>query len=360
MSFFLAANVVVSLLPPVCRMGMVIALLIGSNTVNAEVRSGKLAEAIEAIDGDNPGELGVYVKHLASGETVTHKADRRWYLASTVKLPLAIAVLQAARDGRISLQDEMELKDAHRVDGSGQLLWEDEGTRFSVESLIGHSIENSDSTATDWLMRHLGVEAFNRQIEDDMVAEGLGPFTTILQVRYDAYGELHPDAEKLSNMDYLRIRGAGDREARVAKFRQKLDLDDDQLQVPTLERAFENYYERDLNSGTLVAFGTLLERLARGELLNDDDTRRVLDHTADITTGDKRIQAGLPEGVPFSQKTGTQIERACNVGILYPRSPDDTVVVAACAEKFGDIENAETQFQQLGEALVNNGWLAGQ
>lgn len=126
-----------------------VALGVCISTAAAEIRSDELAAAAEAIDQDHPGSLGVYAKHLASGETVRHRAERRWYLASTVKLPLAIAILQAARDGEISLQDEMVLEDSHRVDGAGHLLWADSGARHTVESLIGYSIENSDSTATD-------------------------------------------------------------------------------------------------------------------------------------------------------------------------------------------------------------------
>jgi beta-lactamase class A len=48
-------------------------------------------------------------------------------------------------------------------------------------------------------------------------------------------------------------------------------------------------------------------------------TALVLDAMERITTGDRRIKAGLPAGVSFAQKTGTQISRACNVGVVHPR-----------------------------------------
>jgi beta-lactamase class A len=38
----------------------------------------------------------------------------------------------------------------------------------------------------------------------------------------------------------------------------------------------------------------------------------------EIATGTHRIQAGLPPGTAFAPKTGTQLERACNLGVIDP------------------------------------------
>ena len=60
----------------------------------------------------------------------------------------------------------------------------------------------------------------------------------------------------------------------------------------------------------------MLEKLARGELLDEKYRALLLNHMRAITTGAKRIQAGLPAGLTFAQKTGTQHERACNMELL--------------------------------------------
>lgn len=323
----------------------------------AEESPSALHQRIATIDTDTPGNLGVYVKHLGSGEAVSYQAERNWYLASTIKVPLAIAVLQAVENGELSLDEELELARTDFVDGAGDLLWHSPGDRFTIETLLSKSITNSDSTATDMLMRHLGVESFNQRIRQSMVAKGFEPLTTILQVRYDAYAELHPGAEKLSNMDYVEIRSAGGPEQRVEAFREKLDLAPGELKAPDLGTAFERYYERDLNSASLAAFGALLERLVRGNLLNSRHTRLVLGHMQNISTGDHRLLAGLPDNVRFAQKTGTQIARACNVGIIHPGKPEDAVVIASCIEGFGNISNAEQSFSRIARALGQAGWL---
>lgn len=317
-----------------------------------------LARQIEIIDRHNPGGMGVYVKQLRTGRVYAYRANRPWYLASLVKVPLGIAVLQNVEKGRLSLDDELVLRESDYVDGTGDLLNQKTGTRHSVRSLLEQSIEHSDSTATDMLMRHIGVDRFNRQVREAMVPQDLGPFSTILQVRYDAYGELHAGADKLSNLDYVRIRSAGGFPARVKAFRKMVGIKASDLQVSSLEEAFERYYQRQQNTGTLEAAGTLLERLVRGELLNKNHTRQLLTHMERITTGDKRLKAGLPAGTPFAQKTGTQIERACNMGVAHPGAPEKAVVMVVCVQGFGDrIEAAEKVFRQVGQALNDNEWL---
>lgn len=312
----------------------------------------ELAAEIRRIDEGMTGRFGAYVKHLGEGWEVAHRTDRQWYLASTVKIPLAVAVLQKVEEGKLSLEQELELTESDFVDGSGELLWHEPGDRFTIEELIGHSIRDSDSTATDMLIRLLGEDAFNRQIREQMVPEGFGPITTILQVRYDAYGEIHPDVQKLTNRDFIELKTESDLEGRYRMVLEKLAVERENVAVGSSSEAFERYYARGINSADLEAFGLLLERLARNELLNETNTRKLLDWMESISTGDRRIKAGLPEHARFAQKTGTLISRCCNVGILNPQLGDDAVVVAACAEGYEELGQAEQAFEALGKALA--------
>jgi beta-lactamase class A len=120
-------------------------------------------------------------------------------------------------------------------------------------------------------------------------------------------------------------------------------------------RAFERYYGTGKNSAKLEAFGIILEKLVRGELLPAEHTSLLLKHMERITTGSRRIAAGLPPGATFAQKTGTQIRRACNVGVVNPRKDEDAVVVAACAAEFESLPQAEEAFQALGKAMHRTG-----
>ena len=316
----------------------------------------ELAQRIEAIDASTPGQLGVYVHDLHSGTEVEHAAARPWYLSSTVKVPVAIAVLQLADEGALSLDEELVLQESDFVDGAGDLLWQEPGVRYRLRTLLEKSLRNSDSTATDMLIRRIGVDALNQRIQD-WVGDGFGPLTTILQVRYDAYGRLHPKVADLTNMDMVRLKNAAAGRERLQALAVRVGVPASAFALDSIEAAFEEYYASGSNSATLRAFGTLLQRLVEGELLSPEHTRLLLGHMREITTGDRRIRAGLPDAVEFAQKTGTQVERACNVGVVHPRQPRHALVVAACMEQFGELANAEEAFRQLGEALAASGAL---
>jgi beta-lactamase class A len=311
---------------------------------------------IARMEETMPGRIGVYIKQLGTDQILDHKAGDDWYLSSTVKIPLAIAILQKVEAGELSLDDELVLRESDFVDGAGDLLRQRPGSRYTIAELLEKMVRNSDSSATDMLMRLVGEEEFNRHVRTSMVSEGFHPITTLLQVRYDAYSEFHQNAMKLTNLDILHVNGTRSRPERVKRLIQRMEVTEKDLKVKSIEEAFERYYQRKLNTGTLESFGLLLERLYEGELLTDDHTKFLLNAMEEITTGDSRIMAGLTDGYKFAQKTGTQIERACNIGIIYPDNIADKaefhpVIVAACVEEFGQISEAERVFQDIGHLL---------
>ena len=312
----------------------------------------ELDAAVEEIDAALPGDFGVYVARFGDQAGVLDRGgDRRWYLSSTVKVPVAIAVLEQVDAGRMALDDALELQRSDFVDGAGDMLGQAPGTRFTLATLLEKSLRDSDSTATDMLIRHLGDGHLDARLAE-WTGGGFGPLTTIVQVRYDAYGALHPDVAQLDNMQIVALRNAGAGEPRLQALARTLGVEREALPAGSLQAVFEDYYASGRNAATLSAFARLLQRLVAGELLSPESTALILGHMRAITTGDRRIAAGLPAGTDFAQKTGTQLGRACNVGVLDPeRGEDGAVVVVACAERFDALAEAERAFQALGRAL---------
>ena len=99
----------------------------------------------------------------------------------------------------------------------------------------------------------------------------------------------------------------------------------------------------------------MLEQLVRGELLNDAHTDQLLGYLSEITTGDHRIAGGLPAGTHFAHKTGTQVARSCDIGLLNPQAPDEAVIVAVCARDYAALSEAERAYQAIGNALHESG-----
>jgi beta-lactamase class A len=310
-----------------------------------------IEEKVSELDREMTGSLGVYVRHLGEGWSVTHNTDRDWYLASTIKVPLGIALMREAEAGELSLDEELTLEEKDFVDGSGELLWKEPGERFTLLELNRRSIRDSDSTATDLLIAYLGMDHFNELVSEFSEPGTFGRITPILQVRHDAWSEVHPDASGLTNLDFIELSTQRDAARRHGMVLDKLGIDSDQADAASTREAFHRYYKRGDNSGDLEKFGRLLEQLVRGELLNAEHTGLLLDVMESVNTGDRRLKAGLPEGTALAHKTGTQIDRSCHVGIINPRQPDQAVIVMACAADYDRLAEAEQAFAGIGRAL---------
>lgn len=181
---------------------------------------------------------------------------------------------------------------------------------------------------------------------------GFGPITALQQVRYDVYGPLHPGVADLDNLAIVALRNAEAGEPRLQALARALGVERSDLRNESLKAAFDDYHGSGTNAATLPAFARMLERVAAGELRSPESNDRLLSHMRAITTGDRRISAGLPAGTDFAQKTNTRLERACNVGILDAgKGREGATVVIACAEDYGDLAQAEQAFQWLGRAL---------
>lgn len=319
----------------------------------SSVLDSELEDRFQDIDEDFSGNVGVYVKDLKSDETVNYNADRDWYLASTIKIPVAIALLQKVEEGDLSLDEKLVLEESDFVDGSGDLQNQQPGTEYTILELIENMIKDSDSTATDMLIRLLGEEEFNEQIRQNMVSEGFHPITTILQVRYDAYGQLHEKASNLSNIDYHELKEFSPLSSRLEEFTKRIGANRSELKQGSIVDAFEAYYESKKNSGTLQAMGSLIEKLTEGELLNEEHTDLLVGIMKETSTGDTRIKAGLPEKTIFAHKTGTQIGRSCNIGLVIPDGSDyeEGIVVATCTEKYGPLNEAEETMKKVGSSI---------
>lgn len=308
-----------------------------------------LKQRLSELDQASPGQLGVYLLRPADGSEMSYNADRPWYLASATKAAIAIAVLQEVDDGKLQLDQQITLEETDRVDGSGGLVWEDAGARYSVRELLREMLQESDNTAADMLVRVAGEERINSHIEAAAGNE-FGQVTTLLNVRHELYAQLHPQARELENRQIVEIAAAPLGPQRVEAVANVLDLQTNQLEISDLDEAYRRYYETGLNSATLTAYGQLLGKLSRGDLLSRESTRLLYDIMGLGSYDAYRLEAGLNKDLPFIQKTGTQQHRACHVGVANPQD-ENALVIVACAAELDENDEAGKLFEQVGEAI---------
>ena len=223
-----------------------------------------LQSALEAVDARHPGDIGVYVHHLERDESFSYRAEEPWYLASGIKVPVAIAVLRAVARGELALDTRIELRAEDFVDGAGPTNYRGAGSRLRLDWLLEQMIVHSDNTASDVLIRTVGIDAVNAVAAELTDTAGLH-ITTLADVRRLAYGQLHPSAARLRSADLLALRRSGAGQARVDKLVQLLQIPPRELRQPDLDSAFEAYYATGANSASLVDFGRMLAALAQGD-----------------------------------------------------------------------------------------------
>ena len=312
--------------------------------------------ALAALDARAPGRLGVYVEELGTGARVSLHGDEPWYLASGVKVPVAIATLRSVEDGELALEDTLVLEARDLVDGAGPTRSKPVGSALRVDWLIEQMLVRSDNTATDVLIRRIGLERVNA-VARELGAARFGEITTLADVRRRAWSHVHPDARRLTGEDFLALKRARGAAARVAVFAQRLGLAPGALALDDLDRAFEAYYATLANSAPLSAYATLLAHLASGEALRPETTAYLLAVLERVETGTRRIRAGLPDGVAFAHKTGTQHRRTCDFGIARD-ARGSAAVIAACV-RGGTLAANEALLGAVGAALRDAGLFRG-
>lgn len=315
----------------------------------------ELKDRIAEIDREFEGEIGVVIKRLKDGSQLEYNAEKKWYLSSTVKVLVAISLMEEIQEGHIGLNQKITLKEEHFIDGGGPILWSKPGEQFTVAELLKAMLRDSDNTAADILIGLIGTKELNRDIKKRMPSAG--EITSLLDVRYLTYGELHPGAATLSNMDYILIKNFP-LDERHTKFAEKIKVPVSQLKASNLEAAQEKFYRKGLNSALLQEYVTLLEKLERGELLSRKYTGLILNHMEHMKTGDHRLKAGFGPDYKFFQKTGTQIHRACNVGLVRKASESTSeIALAVCIEKPSESINSDEVFKKIGQKVMESSLL---
>ncbi|PAU55628.1 serine hydrolase [Pseudomonas sp. PIC25] len=318
----------------------------------------RLLEELSRIDADYPGELGVFAKDLDSGLSISFRGEETWYLASGIKVPVAIAVLRGVERGEFALDDRLLLEVSDYVDGAGETNRHPPGTRLSVRFLLEQMVIHSDNSASDRLIRLVGIEAVNRVVEE-LVPGGFQPITSLADVRRHAYSQLHPAAFCLSGRDFLQLKQQRSDTARRATLARQLGVAPTQLRPLSLGEAFEAYYATRLNSARLSAYGELLEALVNGKALGAEGSAHLLGLMERVATGRKRIKAGLPTVAAFLHKTGTQRSRFCDLGIVRTAGTggDKRLIVAACTRGDSSLARSETALRLVGQAVWQSGAL---
>src|SRR5215831_5035245 len=103
-----------------------------------------------------PAKVGIYVKHLPSGEEAAVHADDLFNSASTRKVPIMIMAIQQYEQGKLDLRERVTIQRSNFRGGTGVLQYHDPDDVVTVHDLLTEMIITSDNTASEIIIKKLG------------------------------------------------------------------------------------------------------------------------------------------------------------------------------------------------------------
>jgi beta-lactamase class A len=244
------------------------------------------------------GDVGVAVKHVESGTEILINADKKFPMASTYKLPVLVEIFYQASEGKLSLDDRIDVmpSDIHIGGGTGMVaLFDPPGVTLNIRNLINMAMRISDNSAADILLNR--VEAGN--VTHRMKALGLE------SIRVDRSTlEMIMDQ---SGLDYAQQASLPARDVR--KLIESVD-------PATAAKADDRFNKTDKDTATPADMNRLLEMIVNGQIVDRAASDEIINILKECQTGAARIPGLLPKGIDVAHKSGTISGSINDTGIV--------------------------------------------
>lgn len=125
------------------------------------------AKLQEAVSGFN-GNIGIYVKNLRTGKTVSINADTIFPTASIVKVPILLGIMDKIQRGELQYDSSLTYKDSLLYEGSDILGSFKSGEKILLKKVIMLMLTTSDNTASLWLQSLAGKGTRINEILDSL------------------------------------------------------------------------------------------------------------------------------------------------------------------------------------------------
>lgn len=245
--------------------------------------------AVIGVKQEKLGRLGIGVLDIETGATNYCRGTEHFPMQSVFKLPVAIAVLDHVDNGLYTLEQSITLQKEDLSVLYSPLAESFRGPEqsYTVKELLTRMIQDSDNTACDVLMHHIGgpkvvTETLKRHGIEDISVD-----------RYER--ELQPE---IFGLQPMKLGHAIDKARWERKKRSATGA--------RAHKAFSAHISGDKrDTSTPQAMLDLLHKLYLGKLLTPSSTKFLLDTMAGTKTGTKRLRAALPAGSTLAHKTGT-------------------------------------------------------
>lgn len=128
----------------------------------------KLASNLKQTISSFNGDIGIYVKNLRTGKTVSINADTIFPTASIVKVPILLGIMDKIHKGELQYDSSLTYKDSLLYEGSDILGSFKSGEKILLKKVIMLMLTTSDNTASLWLQSLAGKGTRINEILDSL------------------------------------------------------------------------------------------------------------------------------------------------------------------------------------------------
>jgi beta-lactamase class A len=275
----------------------------------------RLANEIVRLSKPAQGVVGVGAIHLETGRELYLNKGVGFPMASTYKVPIAAKLFRLVDEGKVKLDDVINVEAGDLRLGSGTLsnLFDDPGVKLSVLNLIKLMLIISDNSATDICMRTAGGAAAITQHMKDIGIEGLRVDRPTLGIINDFFG--------FKDIDMTgRIT--------IAEIMERIKDISPEEQEKMAKIYAEKFNKDPRDTTTPEAMALLLKKIWQREILSEASSQKMLDIMKRCETGTERIRGMLPPGTVAYDKTGTIGGTLNDAGMIELPDNAGTVIVA--------------------------------
>jgi beta-lactamase class A len=109
--------------------------------------------------------VSVYLEVLKNGQKYLKNPGQVVPAASIIKIPVMVEVMEQVKEKKFKLTDSLLLKSSDKVQGGGLLKNQKNNTRVTIERLVFLMITESDNTATNMLIKKVGMDSINNRMK---------------------------------------------------------------------------------------------------------------------------------------------------------------------------------------------------
>lgn len=219
----------------------------------SEQTDNDLKKSLEEMVESSKTDIGISIITSKSNDTLSINGHKQYPMLSTVKFPIALAVLNQVETGKLSLQQEIYISKDEFLDKTWSPFREkypNGNISISLEDAVKWMIIHSDNNITDVLIRLVG-------------------------------GEKHIE-------NYIE------------KF-----IDSKRITIRNNEKAMhQDWNSQFVNHASPIAYSQLLKAFSEGKILNNQNTKWLYKAMLNSTTGTKRLKGKLPN-IKIAQRAGT-------------------------------------------------------